>query len=106
MSILRRRIACFSPTPPHIICQRLQKPWRGLREHWGAREVPKALFDLAGRLGAKRSLREIGMPEDGIERVVETTMAAPYWNPRPPDPAAIRSLLVRAWRGEPPQSGD
>ena len=72
----------------------------------GAGEVPKALFDLAGRLGAKRSLREIGMPEDGIERVVETTMAAPYWNPRPLDPAAIRSLLVRAWRGEPPQSGD
>jgi alcohol dehydrogenase class IV len=72
----------------------------------GAGEVPKALFDLAGRLGAKRSLREIGMPEDGIERVVETTLAAPYWNPRPLDPAAIRSLLVRAWRGEPPQSGD
>ncbi len=71
----------------------------------GGREVPTALFDLAGRIGAKRSLREIGMPEDGIERVVETTMAAPYWNPRPPDPVAIRSLLVRAWRGEPPEFG-
>jgi hypothetical protein len=67
---------------------------------------PGLIIHPLGRLGAKRSLREIGMLEDGIERVVETTMAAPYWNPRPLDPAAIRSLLVRAWRGEPPQSGD
>jgi alcohol dehydrogenase class IV len=71
----------------------------------GAVDAPQALFDLAGRLGTKRSLRELGMPEDGIERAVETTMAAPYWNPRPLDRAAIRSLLVRAWIGEPPDSG-
>jgi len=71
----------------------------------GADDAPKALFDLAGRLGAKRSLRELGMPEGGIERAVETTMAAPYWNPRPLDPVAIRNLLVRAWNGEPPDSG-
>ena len=70
----------------------------------GASDAPKALFDLAGRLGAKRSLRELGMPEGGIERAVETTMAAPYWNPRPLDPVAIRNLLVRAWNGEPPDS--
>jgi maleylacetate reductase len=70
----------------------------------GGSEAPKALFDLAGQLGAKRSLREIGMPEDGIDRVIETTMAAPYWNPRPLDPVAIRGLLVRAWKGEPPDS--
>src|SRR5438128_9824332 len=44
---------------------------------------PRALFELAGQLGAKRSLRELGMPQDGIERVIEQTMATPYPNPRP-----------------------
>jgi len=68
-------------------------------------DPPQALYELAGRLGAKRSLRELGMPQDGIERVVEQTMAAPYPNPRPLDVSAIRELVIRAWNGEPPHSG-
>ena len=64
--------------------------------------LPKELRELADRLGVKRSLRELGMPEDGIEVAVAQTMAAPYWNPRPLDSAMIRALMVRAWRGEPP----
>ena len=35
------------------------------------------LFDLAGRLGTKRALRELGMPEDGIDEVVATTLSDP-----------------------------
>ena len=68
-------------------------------------DPPQALYELAGRLGAKPSLRELGMPQDGIERVVEQTMAAPYPNPRPLDVSAIRELVIRAWNGEPPHSG-
>ena len=71
----------------------------------GRPDPPRALFELAGRLGAKRSLRELGMPQDGIERVVEQTMATPYPNPRPLDASAIRELIIRAWEGEPPHSG-
>ena len=62
------------------------------------------LFDLAGRLGTKRALRELGMPEDGIDEVVATTLSDPYWNPRPLERAALRELLARAWNGEPPGS--
>jgi alcohol dehydrogenase class IV len=67
-------------------------------------DAARGLYDLAGRLGAKRALRDIGMPADGIGEVVELTMADPYWNPRLPDRAAIRDLLTRAWNGEPPRS--
>src|SRR3954447_10437250 len=71
----------------------------------GRPDPPRVLYELAGRLGAKRSLRELGMPRDGIERAVEQTMATPYPNPRPLDASAIRELIVRAWEGEPPHSG-
>jgi alcohol dehydrogenase class IV len=62
------------------------------------------LFELAGRLGAKQALRDIGMSEDGIEQAVKATLAVPYWNPRPLEEAALRSLLTRAWNGDPPQA--
>src|SRR3954463_36174 len=68
----------------------------------GRPDPPRALFELAGRLGAKGPLRELGMPQDGIERVVEQTMGTPYPNPRTLDASAIRELLFRAWKGEPP----
>jgi maleylacetate reductase len=68
-------------------------------------DPPQALYELAGRLGAKPSLRELGMPQDGIERAVEQKMANPYPNPRPLDVFAIRELIIRAWNGEPPHSG-
>lgn len=43
----------------------------------GAADPAWAIFELAGRLGAKQALRDIGMLADGIERAVEMTMAAP-----------------------------
>jgi maleylacetate reductase len=69
----------------------------------GVADAAKGLYDLAGRLGARRSLREIGMPVEGIERVVEATMAAPYWNPRPLDHGALREMLKTAWEGGAPR---
>jgi maleylacetate reductase len=71
----------------------------------GTADAARGLYDLAGRLGSKRALREIGMPFEGIDRVVEATMANPYWNPRPLDQGRIRGLLLRAWQGEPPKEG-
>jgi alcohol dehydrogenase class IV len=68
----------------------------------GAVDAAKGLYDLAERLGAGRSLREIGMPAEGIERVVEATMAAPNWNPRPLDHGALREMLKTAWEGGAP----
>ncbi|MFG2480635.1 maleylacetate reductase [Streptomyces fagopyri] len=61
-----------------------------------------ALFDLAGRLGAPRALRDLGMPESGIERAAELVVRDGYWNPRPVDRSAVRAFLTRAWAGETP----
>jgi maleylacetate reductase len=70
----------------------------------GGSDPSLSLFELAGRLGAPRALREIGMPEDGIERASELALKNPYWNPRPLEREGIRTLIARAWAGEPPQS--
>lgn len=64
----------------------------------------RALYDLAGRLGAPRSLKALGMREDGIDRAAEIATKNPYWNPRPIEKGAIRALIARAWAGEPPQA--
>jgi maleylacetate reductase len=62
------------------------------------------LYDFTGRLGAKRSLRALGMPESGIEKTVILATQNPYWNPRKLEPDAIRELIRRAWAGEPPKA--
>ncbi len=69
----------------------------------GVSNAAQGLFDLAGAVGAKRSLREIGMPHDGIARAVELATAAPYPNPRPLEREAMRALIENAWRGDPPE---
>jgi len=71
----------------------------------GVRDVADGLFDLSAKLGAPRSLAEIGMPEDGIARAAELATKNPYWNPRPIEANGIRDLLTRAWSGARPQSG-
>lgn len=68
----------------------------------GTPNVALALYELAGRLGARRALRDIGMPEAGIERAAALAIRNPYWNPRPIEQEAIRELLARAWAGAPP----
>ncbi len=70
----------------------------------GAADASRALYDLAGRVGAKRALRDLGMPESGIDMAADRALANPYWNPQPLERAAIRTLIVRAWRGDPPQT--
>ena len=56
---------------------------------------------LARQLGAPTALRDLGMPEDGIEKAADLVVSAPYWNPRPVDRASMQALITRAWAGEP-----
>jgi maleylacetate reductase len=70
----------------------------------GASDAATGLYDLAGRIGAKRALRDIGMPESGVARAAEMALANPYWNPRPLDLDAIKRLIARAWSGAPPDA--
>jgi alcohol dehydrogenase class IV len=60
------------------------------------------LFDFAARLGAPTALRDLGMPESGIEQAAELIVRDGYWNPRPVDRTAVHALLTRAWAGEAP----
>jgi len=68
----------------------------------GTDDAPGGLFDLARRLKAPGSLRELGMPHDGLDRASELATTQPYWNPRPVERAPIRELLQAAWEGRRP----
>lgn len=68
-----------------------------------AADPARALYDLAGRLGAPRALRDLGMPEAGIDRAADLAVQNPYWNPRPIERDAVRALIARAWAGQSPE---
>ena len=68
----------------------------------GADDAAQGLYDLARRLSAKLALRDIGMPESGIDKAAELAVTNAYWNPRPLERDAIRDLIARAWAGERP----
>jgi maleylacetate reductase len=60
------------------------------------------LWDLATKLGAPRSLAELGMPASGVAEVVRQATAAPYANPRPVTAEDLAALVEAALRGERP----
>ncbi|EGY02668.1 maleylacetate reductase [Nitrospirillum viridazoti Y2] len=68
----------------------------------GTENAPLALYNLAKSLGAPTSLKELGMPREGLDRIVELTFKKQYWNPAPLEEARLRGLLLRAWEGAPP----
>ncbi|MBN8939200.1 MAG: maleylacetate reductase [Rhizobiales bacterium] len=70
----------------------------------GVADAAQGLFDLAGRVGAVRALKDLGMAEAGIDQAADLVVKNPYWNPRPIDRAAIRDLIARAWAGDRPSS--
>lgn len=70
----------------------------------GVEDAPRGLYDLGKSLGAPTSLKELGMPEDGIDHVVELAVKNPYWNPAPLDAGRLRTLIENAYLGRPPQS--
>jgi maleylacetate reductase len=70
----------------------------------GVAEAARGLFDLTRNLGAPVSLREIGMPEGGLDQAADLVVASPYWNPRPVERGPIRTLLQAAFEGRPPRA--
>src|SRR5262249_40011474 len=70
----------------------------------GVKQAAPGLFDMAKAAGAPTALRDIGMPENGLDRAADLAVADPYWNPRPIDRASIRALLDDSWHGRRPQS--
>lgn len=70
----------------------------------GTDDAPLALFRLARTLGGPTSLKELGMPREGLDRVVQLTFSKPYWNPAPLERTRLEGLLERAWEGSPPEA--
>ena len=62
----------------------------------------RALWDLAGQLGAPRSLASLGMAQADITRIADQVVASPYANPVPVTRDGVVRLLQAAWAGEPP----
>lgn len=69
----------------------------------GVVDPAQGLYDLAKAVGAQLALRDLGMPESGIDKAADLAVKSPYWNPRPIEREAIRALIARAWAGEPPR---
>lgn len=67
-------------------------------------DAVEGLNVLLSKLNVKRGLKEIGMPEDGIDKAADLAVKNPYWNPRPIEREGIRELIRRAWAGEPARS--
>ena len=68
----------------------------------GARDAAQGIFDLIVKIGGPTSLKQIGMPADGLDRAAELATQNPYWNPRPIERAGLRELLQNAYEGKRP----
>jgi alcohol dehydrogenase class IV len=68
----------------------------------GVSQAAPGLYGLAKSAGAPVALRDIGMPESGLNRAADLAVADPYWNPRPIERDAVRVLLQDAWEGRRP----
>ncbi|MBA3342384.1 MAG: maleylacetate reductase [Gemmatimonadaceae bacterium] len=65
-----------------------------------ADDAPAALMTLASRVGAPRSLQEIGMREGDIDLTADLAFERKYPNPRPVTRADLRALLAAAFMGD------
>ena len=68
----------------------------------GVDDAPRGMFDLAACMNAPTSLKQLGMPEEGLDRAAQLATENPYWNPRPVERAALRELLENAYHGRRP----
>ena len=65
-------------------------------------DAPGALFDLARSIGAFAALKDIGMPESGLDQAAAEMMENQYANAAPYDQTRIRALLENAFTGRRP----
>lgn len=70
-----------------------------LRRALGENDPAAALFHLNARFGGPTALRDIGMPQNGINRAVELALRNPYWNPRPLAADDLLQLITNIWSG-------
>jgi maleylacetate reductase len=67
-----------------------------------AQDAATALWELAGRLGAPRSLAELGLSEADLTTAATRTAGEAFANPRPVTADTVLALLRAAYEGVPP----
>lgn len=93
--VLPHAVAYNAPAAPEAMSR--------IAQTLGVSNAAQGLFDLAQSLGTPQGLKDIGMPENELDRAAELTVASPYWNPRQVDQDAIRALLDDAYHGRRPE---
>jgi maleylacetate reductase len=68
----------------------------------GADDAAQGIFDLITAIGAPTALKDIGMPEDGLDRAATLATENQYPNPRPVEYGPVRELLENAYDGRRP----
>lgn len=68
----------------------------------GTPSAAQGLYGLAKQLHAPLALKDIGMPEAGLDKAADIAVSNPYPNPRKLDRDAIRQLLDDAFHGRRP----
>ncbi|WP_342640280.1 maleylacetate reductase [Rhodoligotrophos ferricapiens] len=96
-SVLLPHVVAFNAPATPLAMQRLSRAI-------GEPDPAQALYALARRLDAPRSLKELGMPENGVDLAVQQAIVDPYDNPVPVEPASLRDLVRKAWSGATPYS--
>ena len=71
-------------------------------EIFGGGTAGGGLWDFARSLGSPLSLRDVGIAEADLDRATAIAVRNAYPNPRPIEPATIRTLLQAAWDGRRP----
>lgn len=73
-----------------------------LRRATGAEDPACGFFDLVKHAGGPAALKEVGMPESGLDRAVDLAIAHTHYNPRPIDVTSVRNLIHAAFNGARP----
>ena len=65
-------------------------------------DAAQGVYDLARSLGAPTALKDIGMPEAGLDQAADLATRNAYFNPRELTRAGLRQLLDDAYWGKRP----
>lgn len=96
--VLPHVVAFNAPAMPEIA--------RDIATALGTPNAAGGIYDLAQRIGAPMSLRQLGLRQSDLAAVAEEVVARGTHNPRPIDSANIMALLAAAWDGRRPAGED
>jgi len=75
---------------------------RAIAAALGTESAATGLYDLGLTVNANMALRDLGLAESDLDNAADLAVQNPYWNPRQIEREALRTLLQRAWAGDPP----